>query len=174
MATGLRVLLSVVAASGIVLGAVLVLAWLSDVKPSDEAPIPRTLSQREARLSGVLNDERRAMCQTWEESVREVINSSRACFDTSQCTLVRLDCPFGCESAVNTEHVLRVEAAARDYPSSTCVDCMYGCRPGLPIPQCVDSQCAVIYVSQERPELLQHPELPQYDPASQPTGTELD
>ena len=174
MATGLRILVSVVVASGLVMGALLVLVWLydfkpSDVEPSDELPLHRRVfSVRESQAPETSNHvTREAICRSREDSVREVINNSRTCTDTSQCTLVGLGCPFGCSSAVNVDHAYRAEAAASNYRSSTCGGCVHGCRPGVPTAQCLEGQCTSVYPS------IELPEMPQYDPASRPTGADL-
>ncbi len=158
-----RLGLSVLAATGIGVGMLLALAWLSDARfPEETRSLQRTPSDREARLSRALN--REDMCQSREETAWEVINKSRPCSDTSQCVLVNLDCPFGCAAAVNAEQAFRVEAAVRDYYSPACGTCMYQCAPGRPSAQCIDSQCTVVYTSTELPEL------PRYNPDLRPNA----
>lgn len=82
-------------------------------------------------------------CSESERATKERLASLTTCTADSECTSVRLNCPFECVTPVNRLHVQSALQAASEYAR----DCMMVC-PDCPAPvsvaiRCIDSKCRV-------------------------------
>ncbi len=88
-------------------------------------------------------------CNRITERALGQMKTHQRCREDADCTIQRLQCPFGCEVALNAKYEKAVLDGVQEYflrmKEADCGTCKYRCPIGQnSMAQCVDSRCVVV------------------------------
>ena len=72
--------------------------------------------------------------------IRKIINKSKSCKTSNECTIIYLGCPFGCGTALNKSNENSVVKATNEYHAKSCNACMYKCKH-ITKAECINNKC---------------------------------
>ncbi|MFK7956717.1 MAG: hypothetical protein AB8B96_11515 [Lysobacterales bacterium] len=148
-----------------------VLGWFSSQLIATGTPGKTVLPMRPVAPGALDNTVRSAQCDGLKTSLEKELLSAGSCNVDTDCTIIRLDCPFACVSAVAEANFVRIYRMQDDY-TLACGTCQSACTEDPPPVACRRGRC-VLDVSQSlggnRRGLPERPERPpQLSPEENP------
>ncbi len=149
-----------------------VLGWFSSQLIATANSGKAVLPMRPVPAGALDNTVRSAQCDGLKTSLEKDLLTAGSCEVDQDCTVIRLDCPFSCVSAVAEANFVRIYRQQDDY-TRACGTCQSACTDEPPPVACRRGRCVLDIaetIGANRPGRPERPQRPPQVIPSQPSA----